>query len=77
MKKLAFLLLIAGTFAMASCNTKSCRCYERHSDRWTGPVTYSTYVGTPCGDLNTPTVLCNEMEDHILNPDDIAVGKKK
>lgn len=77
MKKIAILLLIAGAFAMASCNTKSCRCYELNNGRWTGPFTYSTYAGTACGTLNNSTTLCNEMEEPILNPDDIAVGKKK
>jgi len=77
MKKFAILLLIAGAFAMTSCNTKSCRCYEYTNGRWTGPFTYGAVAGTPCGNLNTTNTLCNEMEDPILDPDDIAVGKKK
>jgi len=76
MKKLAVLILIAGAFAMTSCTTKSCRCYEYTNGRWTGPYTYSTYAGNSCGSLNTPTTLCNEMDDPILDPDDIANGKK-
>ncbi len=77
MKKIAILLLVAGAFAMTSCDTKSCRCYEYNNVRWTGPFTYSTYSGNPCESLNTSTTVCNEMDDPILDPDDIAVGKKK
>lgn len=62
---------------MASCNTKSCRCYELKNGRWTGPFTYSAYEGTPCGRLNTTTTFCNELEEPILDPDDIAVGKRR
>lgn len=77
MKKTVILLSIAGALAVASCNTKSCRCYEFNNGRWTGPFTYSAYQGTPCGNLNSTTTLCNEMEDPVLDPDDIAIGKKK
>lgn len=77
MKKIALLILVAGTCMLASCSTKSCRCYEYVSGRWTGPITYSAMAGTPCGNLNTPTTYCNEMDDPILDPSDIANGKKK
>lgn len=61
----------------ASCDTKECRCYSFSGTRWTGPSTSSALAGTPCADLNTTTTLCNEMDDPILDPSDIAVGKKK
>jgi len=76
MKKIALMILVAGTLLLASCDTKSCRCYEHINGYWTGPVTYNAMAGTPCGDLNTPTTFCNEMDDPIIDPRDIADGKK-
>ena len=57
----AMAMMLVAVFA--SCDTKQCRCYE--------------YVGNRCDDLNTKTYFCNEMDDPILDPSDIAVGKKK
>lgn len=73
---LASVALLA-TVLLASCNMKQCRCYEYVGNRWTGPVTTDTYSGNRCETLNTNSYLCNEMDDPILNPDDIAVGKKR
>lgn len=72
--RLAILALTA--MAMASCNTKDCRCYELVGNHWTGPQTTLADAGTPCASLNSNTRKCNEMEDPILDPGDIAVGKK-
>lgn len=77
MKKLAFFIIGAALCTLASCDTKSCRCYEYSGGRWTGPRTYTTQYGTACGALNTSTTYCNEMDDPILDPNDIAIGKKK
>lgn len=77
MKKIVFLILAVGTLGLTSCNTKSCRCYEYVGSRWTGPVTTSALAGTPCGNLNNPSLYCNEMDDPIIDPSDIANGKKK
>lgn len=63
--------------ALASCDTKDCRCYDYQGNRWVGPHTTVTTAGTPCSSLNSPTHYCNEMDDPIINPDDIAIGKKK
>lgn len=71
------LLAVAGVMALASCDTKECRCYNYQNNRWTGPFTYGTAVGTPCRELNNPNRYCNEMDDPIIDPNDIAIGKKK
>lgn len=79
MKKIAILLIIAGVTTLASCTftTKNCRCYEYIGSRWTGPRTTTASAGTPCSSLNTKTYQCNEMDDPILDPNDIAEDFKK
>ena len=69
MKKTVFsILAVAGILALASCDTKECRCYEVSGNRVI-KVTTSTMAGTPCSDLNTPrTRKCDEMSDPELNP---------
>ena len=76
MKKILFLIAL-GSIALAACSSKQCRCYDYTGNRWTGPNTTAAVAGTPCADLNTSTRKCNEMDDPILDPNDIAVGKKK
>lgn len=76
MKKILILVLVAGAGLLTSCDTKSCRCYEYVNGRWTGPSTTITLAGTACGDLNSGTTYCNEEDDPIIDPDDIAIGKK-
>lgn len=76
MKLRPTLLIVLGAIAMASCNTKDCRCYELVGSHWTGPATTLANAGTPCSSLNSSTRKCNEMEDPILDSGDIAVGKK-
>lgn len=71
----AMAMMLVAVFA--SCDTKQCRCYEYVGNRWIGPTTTNTYSGNRCDDLNTKTYFCNEMDDPILDPSDIAVGKKK
>lgn len=75
MKKLLIIAVCA--LALASCDSKSCRCYEMVGSRWTGPNTTLTAAGTRCSDLNNPTRKCNEMDDPILDPNDIATDTKK
>lgn len=77
MKKSALLISLVAVLALGACDTKDCRCYSYQGNRWTGPHTYTTSLGTPCSSLNNPTTYCNEMDDPIINPDDIAIGKKK
>lgn len=77
MKKFIIALVILSALGLSSCNTKDCRCYELVGGRWTGPRTNITSAGTPCSSLNNRTVVCNEMEDPILNPDDIGVDSKR
>lgn len=78
MKKiLASLLLVLVTMALASCDSKDCRCYELSGSHWTGPHTTMTSAGTRCADLNSRTLKCNEMDEPIINPDDIGVDNKK
>ena len=77
MKLKLTLLLALGALALASCDSKSCRCYELVGSRWTGPNTTVTTAGTRCSALNNSYRVCNEMDDPILNPDDIGVDTKK
>jgi hypothetical protein len=77
MKLKLTLLLALGALALASCDTKSCRCYEMVNAHWTGPNTTVAAAGTRCSDLNNYYRVCNEMEDPILNPNDIGVDTKK
>ena len=77
MKKLLLSLAALSLLGLASCDSKSCRCYELVGNRWTGPSTTSTMAGTRCNELNTSYRMCNEMDDPILNPDDIGVDNKK
>ncbi len=74
MKKMSFLLIVAGIMMLASCTfaTKNCRCYEYLGSRWTGPHIATTAEGTPCNRLNSTTYQCNEMLDPIIDPNDIA-----
>ena len=75
MKKL--LLIAICTLVLASCDSKSCRCYELVGSRWTGPNTTIAAAGTRCSELNSPTRKCNEMDDPIIDPSDIATDTKK
>ena len=75
MKKI--LIIAICTLALASCDSKSCRCYSKVNSHWTGPSTTVTTAGTRCSDLNNATTKCNEMDDPILDPNDIAVDSKK
>ena len=76
--KLKFTLLLAlGALALASCDSKSCRCYELINTQWTGPNTSYVAAGTRCSDLNSRTRLCNEMDEPIIDPHDIGVDTKK
>lgn len=77
MKKITFLMAVLGIFFLSSCDTKSCRCYELRNSRWTGPYTTTAEYGISCSSLNNPTTYCNEMDDPIIDPDDIAIGKKR
>ena len=77
MKKISFMLVLTGVVLFASCDTKQCRCYQKSGSSWTGPVITSTSYGNNCAVLNNDNTYCNEMDDPILDPDDIAVGKKK
>lgn len=77
MKKITIILALFGAVCLSSCNVKECRCYQFVGDRWTGPNANYTSPENKCAALNNQTTLCNEMDDPILNPDDIAVGKKK
>lgn len=77
MKKTLLSLMAVTAILFASCDTKECRCYTLNGSRWTGPSTTYTSAGTPCASLNTSTNQCNEMDDPIIDPGDIAVGKKK
>ena len=75
--KVTLLTLAAiAVMVFTSCGTKNCRCYEKVGGRWTGPRTTATMAGTVCSSLNERTLICNEMDDPILNPDDIAVDEK-
>ena len=71
------LILVLGATALASCDGKSCRCYELVGNRWTGPNTTVTAAGTRCNQLNNSYRVCNEMDDPILDPSDIGVDTKK
>lgn len=77
MKKYAFLAAAATTLLLSSCNVKECRCYQFSNGKWTGPNASYTSPGTACNSLNNNTTQCNEMDDPIIDPNDIAVGKKK
>lgn len=77
MKRRLTLILALGALALASCDSKSCRCYELVNTHWTGPNTTVTAAGTRCSDLNNSYRVCNEMDDPILDPDDIGVDTKK
>lgn len=77
MKKILLPILAVAAVLLVSCDTKECRCYTLSGNRWVGPTTTYTVAGTPCASLNTGTDQCNEMDDPIIDPDDIAVGKKK
>lgn len=77
MKKLLLPLAALAMLALASCDGKSCRCYEVVNGRWTGPATTVTAAGTRCSDLNNSYRKCNEMDDPILDPNDIGVDTKK
>lgn len=77
MKFKLILLFALGALALASCDSKSCRCYELVNAHWTGPNTTVTTAGTRCSALNNSYRVCNEMDDPILNPDDIGVDTKK
>lgn len=77
MKKVTLLLMLAGILALSSCNMKECRCYQYQDGRWYGPNAAYTSPDTKCAALNNSTTFCNEMDDPIINPDDIAIGKKK
>lgn len=77
MKKIILPLAATCLLALASCDGKSCRCYEMVGGRWTGPSTTVTAAGTRCNDLNSAYRKCNEMDDPILDPDDIGVDTKK
>ena len=71
------LLLTLGAIALTSCDSKSCRCYELVGSHWTGPNTTVTAAGTRCSALNNNYRVCNEMDDPILDPNDIATDTKK
>ena len=75
MKKVTMLLAAAGLFALASCDTKECRCYEYNGSRWIRTTT-STLAGTACSSLNTNTYKCDEMTDPIIDPNDIGEDTK-
>lgn len=77
MKKILTCMALVAFLALASCGSKDCRCYEFVNGRWTGPHTTLTADGTPCSSLNSVSMLCNEMDDPILNPGDIGVDTKK
>ena len=77
MKLKLTLLLALGALALASCDSKSCRCYELVNAHWTGPSTTVTAAGTRCASLNNSYRVCNEMEDPIIDPSDIGVDTKK
>ena len=77
MKKIFLAIAALSLLGLASCDGKSCRCYDLVGSRWTGPSTTSTLAGTRCSELNTTRRVCNEMDDPILNPDDIGVDTKK
>ena len=77
MKKLFLAIAALSLLGLASCDGKSCRCYELVGKRWTGPTTTSTVAGTRCSELNTTHRVCNEMDDPIIDPDDIGVDYKK
>ena len=77
MKKIVFsIIAIAGMLALASCDTKECRCYEYNGSRWVKKYT-STFTGTRCSDLNTSTYQCDEMSDPEIDPNSIGEDTKK
>lgn len=76
MQKLKLLLPLVCLLALSSCNMKECRCYQFVGDHWVGPNAAYTNPSYSCTSLNTSNTFCNEMDDPILNPNDIAVGKK-
>lgn len=77
MKKFGILMAAIGLLSLCSCNVKECRCYHFDGNRWNGPNASYTSPDTKCSSLNNNSTLCNEMDDPILNPDDIAIGKKR
>jgi hypothetical protein len=77
MKKLTIALAAVALLSLTSCHTKNCRCYQLVGTRWSGPYTTTTSVGITCNSLNSPTEVCNEMDDPILDPSDIGVDTKK
>lgn len=77
MKKSIITIAILGALSLASCGTKECRCYEQINSQWTGPYTTYASSSTRCAELNTRTLYCNEMNDPIIDPRDIAQDGKK
>ena len=63
--------------AMASCDTKECRCYETSGSRVIKVYT-STLAGSPCSDLNIPSSRrCDEMSDPDLDPNSMNPSEWK
>ena len=77
MKKTSLLIIaVAGLMALASCDTKECRCYEYNGSRWIRTST-STFASSRCSDLNTSTYQCDEISDPVIDPSDIGEDTKK
>ena len=77
MKKKILILLpvVAMMFALASCDSKLCYCYERTSMGVQEVESY-TNTDTPCNALSTSSRTCVERQER-MNPGDIAWATRK
>lgn len=76
MKKIILILAVVGSVALASCDTKQCRCYEYNGTRWVRTDTY-ILADRACRTMNTNTYQCDEMSDPVIDPNDIGEDYKK
>lgn len=76
MKKSLYIAAATVTMLLASCETKTCVCYEQVSGRWVKSETVAN-SDERCANLSTNIRRCVESYDEDIDPEQIAVDNKR
>ena len=76
MKKVFFLMAVFAIAILASCETKTCICYESVGGTWTKNETYAD-AAERCANLSTTTRKCVESYEEDIDPSAIGSDYKR
>ena len=76
MKKIMITVAVVATFALTSCETKTCVCYESVGGKWTKTETIAD-AAERCGNLSTNTRKCVESYEEDIDPSAIGSDYKR